>query len=550
MFTISSWLLIANSVSVYGQTNVKTSAFIVIEPNPVQVISPETAPAQVSQKNLSILVSIRIEPVPPTPNVVFHNLTVTYINADGTTTILSRLDTNPDGSQIFTLAKPERPGNYTYAVSFPGEAFVNGTLYYLPSENQTVLVAFPPPPPSWSTVGSWTQKASMPAARGNLGVSVVNDKIYAIGGETQRGQRIYTGGFVSPPTGGVVGTNEEYDPASNIWTTKAPMPTPRANFAIATYQNKIYCIGGRTTLDNINSGLTGVNEVYDPATNTWMTRAPMPTPRSWVQANVVDGKIFLIGGYPNETLNEVYDPATNTWTTKASMPLGPGYPHFYASAVLDGKIYVVSGSLQIYDPKADKWSMGASPPSSLGGSAAAGSTIGALAPKRIYVIGVPSDYEPSNHIYNPENDSWTFGADMPTLRENFAVAVVNDTFYVIGGHTFDVAVIQTYAPSKVNEQYVPIGYGTSDPNYQPPTPSPSPSPSPTSNPTSTPVLSPSQSPTSSPTTCSASPSPSQQPTQSPEPQPTTSPVELIYIAAAIAFIAIIIAIALILKRRT
>lgn len=129
-FALTWSLFIVNFAPVYGQTTVKTSAFIGIEPNPVQVISPETDPTQVGPQNLSVLVTIRIEPAPPTPKDVFHNITVTYINADGTHTLLSRHDTNSDGSQKFTMAKTERPGNYIYVVSFPGKpSTVQYTIY-------------------------------------------------------------------------------------------------------------------------------------------------------------------------------------------------------------------------------------------------------------------------------------------------------------------------------------------------------------------------------------------------------------------------------------
>jgi N-acetylneuraminic acid mutarotase len=86
---------------------------------------------------------------------------------------------------------------------------------------------------------TWAAKAPMQQARAGLGVAAVNGKIYAIGGSISNGQY--------PPdvsSGGFVGTNEEYDPATDTWTTKASMPTPRDYFAIAAYQNKVYCIGG------------------------------------------------------------------------------------------------------------------------------------------------------------------------------------------------------------------------------------------------------------------------------------------------------------------
>jgi N-acetylneuraminic acid mutarotase len=292
-----------------------------------------------------------------------------------------------------------------------------------------------------------------------LGVAAVNGKIYAIGGSTLTGTPQQT-------TGGVVGTNEEYDPATDTWSFKKPMPTPREDFGIAVYQNKIYCISGE------------VNEVYDPATDTWETKAPMPTARSKLQANVVDGKIYLIGGDSNGTLNEVYDPATDSWTTKASMPTGAWS---YASAVVDNKIYVIGGLSesgdgkmnQIYSAETDTWRQGAPLPAIVAYQAA-GATTGVNAPKRIYVFGVDYSFPGGpciNRVYNPESDSWTFGADVPTDRESFGVAVVNELLYVIGGFTQAYSDMLSWSTGPyvtkyaTNDQYTPFGYGTPDPSY-------------------------------------------------------------------------------------
>jgi len=57
-----------------------------------------------------------------------------------------------------------------------------------------------------SAENTWVSKAPMQVARSGVGVAVVNGKIYAIGGSTEKG---------------LVGTNEEYDPATDTWTYKA-----------------------------------------------------------------------------------------------------------------------------------------------------------------------------------------------------------------------------------------------------------------------------------------------------------------------------------------
>src|SRR3972149_6681250 len=128
-----------------------------------------------------------------------------------------------------------------------------------------MIVAVPVSALTEVTENSWVSKAPMHQARSGLGAAVVDGKIYAIGGLTRSGSQ-------STYSGGVVGTNEEYDPATNTWTYKTSMPHPRDYFAIGAYQKKIYCIG------------SGINEVYDPATDMWETKTPMPTSRYGAQA--------------------------------------------------------------------------------------------------------------------------------------------------------------------------------------------------------------------------------------------------------------------------
>lgn len=342
---------------------------------------------------------------------------------------------------------------------------------------------------------TWTSKAPLPTEREGFGVAVVNGKIYIIGGY--------------PGIGSLFSNeNQMYDPGSNSWIALAPMPTARVNFGIAVYQNKIYVIGGQDTahaipgpnfIDYHMEGLTGANEIYNPATDTWETKAPMPTPRNYLQANVVNGKIYLIGGqsqqrleYPptehTSNLTEVYDPATDSWTTMTPIPTTV---YGYASAVMNNKIYAMSGwsvktplsdQVQIFDPKSNTWTTGTPIPIPVT-LAGAGATTGAMAPKRIYVIGgCPAANTQAqsgisaNQVYDPATDTWSSGAEMPTARYGLALAVANDKLYVMGGGSISL--------TNSNEQYTPIGYGTPDPAYE--TPSPSLSPSPSATPSTSP----------------------------------------------------------------
>jgi parallel beta-helix repeat protein len=305
-------------------------------------------------------------------------------------------------------------------------------------------------------LGVGVVKAPMQVERSRLGVAVVNGKIYAFGGDDVHlsGNCLGAYGYY----GKRLNTTEEYDPVSDTWTFKASMPTPRCSFGVAVYQNKIYCIGGRTS-----DGVTGVNEVYDPATDTWETKTPMPTPRMELQANVVDEKIYLIGGNVEYTtslnLTEVYDPETDTWTTKTSAPYRITSA---ASAVADNKIYFLATEsilnlgafTQIYNTENDGWSIGADAPTYGGSAVTAGVTSGLHATKQILFFG-----ESSTHVYFPSNDSWALGEPMLTSRGWPGVAVLNDTFYVIGGikAPFDGYIVMTTSVA-TNEYYTPDEY--------------------------------------------------------------------------------------------
>jgi N-acetylneuraminic acid mutarotase len=291
-----------------------------------------------------------------------------------------------------------------------------------------------------SSSGSpWVRKVPMPSAGGFAKAGVVNNKIY------------------------VINLNVTYEYNLYGWSTKNPMPTSRGDFALTSYQNKIYCIGGRT-----NSGPLGTNEVYDSASDSWGSKTAMPTPRHGLDANVVNGKIYLIGGlvpedrWPNVNIDiyttfkltnvtEVYDPATDTWTTKASIPKAAAY---YASAVVNNKIYIISEThTQIYNPETDTWSSGAAPPFPV--DMAGGATVTGVTPQRVYVIGGRRSglEEAYNQVYNPENDSWSLGAPMPTPRYALTVAVADGKIYAIGGLT---GAFVTVVQKDSNEQYDPL----------------------------------------------------------------------------------------------
>ena len=176
------------------------------------------------------------------------------------------------------------------------------------------------------TTTEWRAMASMPTARGGLGVAVYDGRLYAIGGYD---------GKVNPAA------VEMYDPKTNSWTKRAPLPTPRDHLAVATVGARIYAIGGRPKL---NYGLNmAIVEEYDPAKDQWRPRADLPTARSGITAGVIEGRIYVLGGESKSgtfTNNEAYFPQEDRWRTMAPMPTAR---HGLGSAVVGGRLYAISG---------------------------------------------------------------------------------------------------------------------------------------------------------------------------------------------------------------
>ncbi|MGC8896809.1 MAG: Kelch repeat-containing protein [Bacteroidota bacterium] len=152
----------------------------------------------------------------------------------------------------------------------------------------------------------WRPRTPMPTARYGLCSAVLDDKVYVIGGATTM-QNMQ----MRP-----LRTVEVYDPKTDAWDTNAPsLNEPRVFAAAVEFDDKIYVFGGQSRHEG---GYLSSVEMYDPARNKWIRRAPMPTPRAGLAVTVLDGKIYAIGGAnANGILKTVerYDPEHDQWET-------------------------------------------------------------------------------------------------------------------------------------------------------------------------------------------------------------------------------------------
>ena len=178
-----------------------------------------------------------------------------------------------------------------------GVAVWRGRIYYFGGLHDGVATPWVDVYDPAAPTDPWTSLPDMPRARDHFHAAVVGGRMYAIGG--RQGDRLTPFGF-----------NDAYGFATGTWTTGlAELPTPRGGYASAVVQGRILIIGGE------GAGLAYPTvEAYDPASDTWMTLADMPTARHGIQAVrwhrrvfVADGGALSGGGAPTD-VTEVFTP--------------------------------------------------------------------------------------------------------------------------------------------------------------------------------------------------------------------------------------------------
>jgi len=304
--------------------------------------------------------------------------------------------------------------------------------------------------------GRWIRLAPIPEPNEERQFAVANGKLYAFGGNT-----VEVGGKPGAPPGVVL----EYDPAGDKWTKKKNMQLPAHHVAVAESGGKIYVFGGAVQRQPGGPNYIPVNNSweYDPAADTWKALAPMPTKRIAAAAVAVGGKIYVMGGagnYPSRDdqplngnephrvldLNQVYDPATNTWATRQTMPTPRS--HLFAGAV-GTKIYLIGGRLgsmaistgtptdivEEYDTATDKWGYLKSRMPTPRDSGVA-----AVFQGKIYVLGgqqitaLNNSVSRAFEVYDPAANEWASMASMPLARHGIVGGVIGNRLYIGGGH--------------------------------------------------------------------------------------------------------------------
>jgi hypothetical protein len=165
---------------------------------------------------------------------------------------------------------------------------------------------------------AWFPETFMNTARNQFTCGVIDEKIYAFGGNNISSANLKS--------------TEAFDPISRTWSFLADNEHNGSNgveeVSGAVLNGKLYVFGawgGGTPY-----GVFNFVEEYDPVTNTWTSKAPKPTITAAATAVAYNGEIYLFGGYFEEDGNpasrveydvvEAYNPFTDSWRFVTNIP--------------------------------------------------------------------------------------------------------------------------------------------------------------------------------------------------------------------------------------
>jgi hypothetical protein len=256
--------------------------------------------------------------------------------------------------------------------------------------------------------------------------------------------------------------NEEYDTILDKWTTRAPMPSPRWRHGVVFSGGKVYAVGGvSVTAFALVFGAAPLSTVdeYDPATDTWTTITSAPTPRWDLGVVAFGGTIWaLSGGGPTSYLQADVLLSTGSWAPGPLLSVADSS----TCAVAGGKVFVADGPT-LYEDDSPSTPFTALPGVYPFGRDGRAVGLGG----RFYVLGGVSTTGPatlkSAQSIDPAAPSATSiyaHAPMLTDRAHFATVAWSGKIYVFGGDSYaplttPFGVTASYGPIAAVEAYTP-----------------------------------------------------------------------------------------------
>jgi N-acetylneuraminic acid mutarotase len=150
---------------------------------------------------------------------------------------------------------------------------------------------------------SWTRKADMPLPSDGGVSGVIDGKLYVVNALYDHFYR--------------------YDPSMDTWSELPKCPVGHIGGAAAVINGKFYVAGG---LRYTASGPIAIRRlhVYNPVTNRWVEKARMPHATMGAAGARLLGEFYVLGGDDSNNrahdFVQAYDPATDTWALRTPLP--------------------------------------------------------------------------------------------------------------------------------------------------------------------------------------------------------------------------------------
>jgi N-acetylneuraminic acid mutarotase len=296
----------------------------------------------------------------------------------------------------------------------------------IPHETAQRQRVFDSPAPKADNPGHWMARAPLPLPRSEMAwATVLDNKMHMVGGYgEQRVDRNY---------------HHVYDQSADKWITAPELPRGANHVGVVVLDGKLYAIGGHTEQNRKPDNLCFM---FDGT--AWHKVAPLPRACGAIGCAALDGLIHAIGGAIGDTFpakksvdwHLVYDPKTDSWSPRRPMPTGRDHT---GTLTADGRIHVVGGRVDSfhtnsnlhhsYDAKEDKWYARAPLPTARSGHGAV------LYRGMIFVMGGEGTNRVfgQNEAYDQKTDSWMSYAPMPTPRHGLGAVAIDDHIHVAGG---------------------------------------------------------------------------------------------------------------------
>lgn len=224
-------------------------------------------------------------------------------------------------------------------------------------------------------------------------------------------------------------------PAQKGWERMADMPEATSWYGscVDPVSEKAYIFGGSGPSETLL--LLTTTQIYDFKTDTWSLGANMPIAASAFSADMVNGKVYIIGEYFQPwamTTVKEYDPVEDAWTEKGQLP---GMFRAQGSCVYNGLIYLFGGGIggstvintvRSYDPSTDTWDELADMP-----GPRMKSTV-CIYEDEIYLFGGNPSLK-----YTPSSDSWNELNIGDYEMDGYSVPIIyGDTIFLFGGYKY------------------------------------------------------------------------------------------------------------------